>query len=233
MKRKFVNLFENFIGLFYPNLCLGCGKNLYKEEQYLCLHCMLTELPQTNFHRLESNVIEKQFYGKVDIQHATAFLYFEKEIITQKLLHEIKYREGKKLGEKLGAFFGSTLQNSRFTEIDAIIPVPLHPNKQKIRGYNQSEWIAKGIAHAMDKPLLTNVLQRIIENPTQTNKGKYERWENVSGIFQVENTDLIKNKHLLVVDDVLTTGATLEACVIPLQKIQGTKISIAALAAAN
>jgi ComF family protein len=192
----------------------------------------LTQLPRTNYHQIKGNVVEKRFYGKVEIEYASTFLYFEKEIITQKLLHGIKYKGRKELGEKLGALFGSQLANTHFNEADMIIPVPLHPNRLRKRGYNQSEWIAKGIAKTMQKPLLNNVLKRIIENPTQTSKGVYERWENTNGIFESENAELIENKHLLLVDDVLTTGSTLEACIIPLKKIEGVKISIVALAAA-
>ena len=227
---KLLDLLNDFSALFYPHICVGCGKSLYKEEKYLCLNC-LAHLPRTNLHRMANNGLEKRFYGKAEIQHATAFLYFEKATITQKLLHEIKYRGKKEFGEILGVFLGAELRESRFDEIDAIVPVPLHVNRLKNRGYNQSEWIAKGIAHAMEKPLLTNVLRRIIENPTQTQKGVYERWENVSGIFCSENPETVEFKHLLLIDDVITTGATLEACIIPLQKIQGIKISIAALAA--
>ena len=230
MKTKLFDLLNDFSTLFYPNLCVGCGKKLYREEKYLCLNC-LAHLPRTHFHQIVDNVLEKRFYGKAEIQHATAFLYFEKATITQQLLHEIKYRGKKELGERLGVFWGVELKNSRFDEIEAIVPVPLHVNKLKKRGYNQSEWIAKGIARKMEKPLLTNILQRIIENPTQTQKGVYERWENVSGIFGAENPKTVEHKHLLLIDDVLTTGSTLEACIIPLQKIEGIKISIAALAA--
>ena len=232
MKTGLTDVLRDFAGLFYPNLCIGCEKSLQKNEKQLCLHCLM-QLPLTNYHQVKDNVIEKRFYGKAEIQYASTFLYFEKEIITQKLLHGIKYRGRKELGEQLGALFGSQLTSSHFNEIDAIIPVPLHPNKFRIRGYNQSEWIAKGMAKTMKKPLVNNVLKRMIENPTQTQqKGVYERWENTNGIFESENTNLIENKHLLLVDDVLTTGSTLEACIIPLQKLQGVKISIAALAAA-
>ena len=231
MKTGLIDILRDFIALFYPNLCAGCERKLYRNEKQLCLNC-LTQLPRTNYHRTKDNVIEKRFYGKVEIRYASTFLYFEKEIITQKLLHEIKYRGRKELGEQLGALFGSQLINGYFNEIDVIVPVPLHPNKFRIRGYNQSEWIAKGMAKAMKKPLINNVLKRVIENPTQTKKGVYERWENTNGIFESENITLIENKHLLLVDDVLTTGSTLEACIMPLKKIQGIKISIAALAAA-
>jgi ComF family protein len=231
MKTGLIDILHGFIGLFYPNLCLGCEQKLYKNEKNLCLNCLM-QLPLTNYHQTKENIIEKRFYGRAEIQHASTFLYFEKEIITQKLLHAVKYWGRKELGEQLGALFGSQLVNSHFSEVDMIIPVPLHPNRLRRRGYNQSEWIAKGIAKTMQKPLLNNVLKRVIENPTQTSKGVYERWENTTGIFESENSDLIENKHLLLVDDVLTTGSTLEACIIPLQKSQGVKISVAVLAAA-
>ncbi len=230
IKNGLTGILYDFTGLFYPNLCIGCAKSLRRSEKHLCLNCLM-QLPRTNFHLIKENTIEKRFYGKAEIQYATTFLYFEKEIVTQKLLHAIKYQGRKELGEQLGALFGSQLTNSCLNEIDAIIPVPLHPNKFKIRGYNQSEWIARGMAKTMKKPLLNNALKRVVENPTQTKKGVFERWENTAGIFATENETLIANKHLLLVDDVLTTGATLEAGIIPLQKIQGVKISIAALAA--
>ncbi|MDR1729509.1 MAG: ComF family protein [Prevotellaceae bacterium] len=229
LKNGLTGVLHDFTGLFYPNLCIGCGKILRRNEKQLCLNCLM-QLPLTNYHLIDENTIEKRFYGKAEVQCATTFLYFEKEIVTQKLLHAIKYRGQKELGEQMGTLFGLQLKNSRFDKIDAIIPVPLHPNKFKVRGYNQSEWIAKGMALTMMKPLISNVLKRIVENPTQTKKGVFERWENTAGIFESENTELIENKHLLLVDDVLTTGATLEACIIPLQKIKGVKISIAALA---
>jgi len=231
IKTGLTGIFHDFIGLFYPNLCVGCEKSLHRNEKHLCLNC-LVQLPRTNNHQTTDNAIEKRFYGKAEIEYASTFLYFEKEIVTQKLLHEIKYRGKKELGEQMGALFGSQLANSRFSEIDVIVPVPLHPNRFKVRGYNQSEWIARGIAKTMNKPLVNNVLKRAIENPTQTKKSVYERWENTAGIFESENAHLIENKHLLLVDDVLTTGATLEACVLPLKEIEGIKISIVALAAA-
>ncbi len=231
LKNGLTGILYDLAGLFYPNLCIGCKTSLRRNEKQLCLNCLM-QLPLTNYHQIKENIIEKRFYGKVEVQYATTFLYFEKEIITQKLLHEIKYKGRKELGEQLGALFGSQLASSRFNEIDAVIPVPLHPDKFRLRGYNQSEWIARGMAKTMKRPLVNDVLKRMVKNPTQTKKSVYERWENTAGIFDSENVTQIENQHLLLVDDVLTTGSTLEACIIPLQKIKGVKISIAALAAA-
>jgi ComF family protein len=231
LKKKCIQLFNDFAGLFYPEICVGCGRKLYQDEKGLCLYC-LAQLPRTNFHEIRDNAIERRFYGKVKIQYASSFLYFEKELLTQKLLHEIKYRGGREMGRKLGTYFGRELMNSCFNEVDIIIPVPLHKNKQRARGFNQSEFIAEGIGKSMNKPVLFSVLEREIENPTQTNKNVYERWENVVGIFKLKEAASISGQHVLLVDDVLTTGSTLEACILPLLQVDGVKVSVAALAAA-
>jgi ComF family protein len=231
MLKKIKGIFEDFTGLFYPEICIGCGHKLYRNEKNLCLYCF-ADIPRTNYHEIRGNAVEKKFYGKLKIQYASSFLYFEKGLVTQKILHEIKYRGGKELGKRLGAYWGRELKNSCFGEVDAIIPVPLHFNKQRLRGYNQSESIAEGIAESMDKPVILSALVRKIENPTQTNKNVYERWENVKGIFEVTGSTVLEGKHLLIVDDVLTTGSTLEASAYPLLQVDGVKVSIAALTAA-
>ena len=148
-------------------------------------------------------------------------------------MHEIKYKGEKELGEHLGKIFGADLKRSWFDEIDAIIPVPLHSKRLKERGYNQSEWIAQGIARSMGKPLITDALIRESATQTQTKKGVYERWQNVNGIFKVINPTKIENKHILVIDDVITTGATIEACISGLISADGVKVSVATLAVAE
>ncbi|HOI26293.1 MAG TPA: ComF family protein [Paludibacteraceae bacterium] len=231
-KFKPTELFKDFINLFYPKLCVGCGNALFKGEKFICLHC-LNDLARTKYHTIEGNSVEQRFYGKVEVQHATSFLYFEKKSMTQKFMHEIKYKGEKELGEHLGKIFGADLKRSWFDEIDAIIPVPLHSKRLKERGYNQSEWIAQGIARSMGKPLITDALIRESATQTQTKKGVYERWQNVNGIFKVINPTKIENKHILVIDDVITTGATIEACISGLISADGVKVSVATLAVAE
>ena len=225
-------VFEDLISLFYPRLCAGCKTPLVKGEEVICLNC-LADLPRTNYHFIEDNPVFQLFTGRVNIELATAFCRFDKGGHLQHLLHELKYKGNREVGHKLGILFGFDLiQNKLYEDIDCIIPVPLHPKKEKKRGFNQSVEICKGLSESMSRPLLSETLFRDVHTESQTRKGRFERWENVSGIFSVQNGTLLTGKHLLLVDDVVTTGATLEACSGPLLKIPGVKVSIATLACA-
>ena len=226
------NLFTDILNLIYPNLCIICGENLMDKEHQICLSC-LQNIPRTNFHLLPDNPIEKKFWGKVPIHRGTAFFYFQKGSPFQKLLHELKYRDNKEIGEIMGKYAGVELLDSTdFSTVDIIIPVPLHPKKQAKRGYNQSDFICKGLSLVMEKPVDTTNLKRIRENPTQTKKTVYERYENTENLFQVADNELFTGKHVLLVDDVLTTGSTLEACIQALLEVPDIKISIFTLAVA-
>lgn len=223
---------NSFLEIIYPNVCICCGESLVNGEEEICLKCLYT-IPKTNYHLQADNPIEKRFWGKVNIENATAFFHFQKGSSFQHLLHELKYKGNKEIGTVLGKYLGSDLKNSdRFLSIDIIAPVPLHPNRQQKRGYNQSEMIAKGLSAVMQKPLDTIHLTRKIENPTQTKKSVFERWENTNGIFEISDQNIFQNKHVLLVDDVLTTGSTLLACATELLKSDNTKVSIATLAVA-
>jgi len=225
-----MTLFDDLISLFYPRLCAGCNTPLVKGEEVLCLNC-LADLPRTNFHLYTDNPVFQIFIGRVNITQATSFCYFDKGGHMQHLLHQLKYKGNRAVGHKMGMLFGHALnQTETFRDIDAIIPVPLHPKKERKRGYNQSTEICKGLSEAMNRPVITGNLVRNVHTASQTHKGRFERWENVSGIFNVKNGDLFSKKHLLLVDDVVTTGATLEACCQSLFKIPGVKVSIATLA---
>ncbi len=225
-------LFDDLISLFYPRLCAGCNTPLVKGEEVLCLNC-LADLPRTNYHFSKENPVFLAFTGRINIELATSFCRFDKGGRLQHLLHQLKYKGNREVGHKLGMLFGFDLiQNSLFQEIDAIIPVPLHPKKEKKRGFNQSVEICKGLSESMQRPLITGNLIREVDTASQTRKGRFERWENVSGIFSVKKGRLLTSKHLLLVDDVVTTGATLEACCEPLLEIPGVKVSIATLACA-
>jgi ComF family protein len=172
------------------------------------------------------------FWGRVDIKNATAYYFFQKGGRVQAILHKFKYKNQIKIGYYLGRMAGSALKKSGFSDIDLIIPVPLHEVQYKKRGFNQSEVIAKGLGRGMDKPVDINTLFRVRANPTQTRKNRYDRWVNVKGIFELRSSELIENKHVLLVDDVVTTGATLEACAYTLLKGKNVKVSIFALAKA-
>ena len=222
----------DFFNLLYPDLCVVCGENLLKNEQYICLSC-LNDIPKTNYHLLADNPIEKRFWGKVPIFRATAFFYFQKGSSFQKLMHALKYKGNKEIGEKIGKYAAiDLLESIDFKSIDVIIPVPLHPSKYKKRGYNQSEWIGKGLSEILEKPQNTTTLIRKRENTTQTKKSVFERFENTEGIFDCSDKTTLIGKHVLLIDDVLTTGSTLEACIQALLQIKGIKVSIFTLAVA-
>lgn len=224
---------KNLAELFYPNLCIVCSDRLVSQEKFLCMHCW-HDLPVTNFHLLPDNKVAKLFWGRVQIENATSFFAFNKGSNYQHLIHFIKYKGLKELGFETGRRFGNTLKETAdFNSIDIIAPVPLHPEKEKQRGYNQSEWIARGLGQSMQKPISVNNLVRRIFTSTQTRKGRFERWENVENIFEVKNADAFARKHVLLIDDVVTTGSTLEACATELLKIQDTRVSIATLAFAD
>lgn len=227
-----MTVFDDLISLFYPRLCAGCNTPLVKGEEVLCLNC-LADLPRTNYHLIKDNPVYQIFIGRVNITQATSFCRFDKGGRLQHLLHQLKYKGNREVGHKMGILFGFDLiQNSLYQDIDAIIPVPLHPKKEKKRGFNQSVEICKGFSESMNRPIILGNLVRDIHTDSQTRKGRFERWENVSGIFKVKNGDALSEKHLLLVDDVVTTGSTLEACCEPLLKIPGVRVSIATLASA-
>ena len=228
-----MTLINDFISLIYPKTCMACGKSLYKNEDCLCTYC-LYHLPKTNFHLEKDNEVERVFWGRVRIESAASFLYFSKGGKVQKIMHKLKYKGRQEIGVFLGEQYGLELLNSdTFKNIDIIIPVPLHKMKLKKRGYNQSEKFAEGLSLSMKKPVSTDNLYRKIFSETQTKKTRYKRWQNVESIFDIKNPELLKSKHILLVDDVITTGATMEACVNVLKKVPEIKISIASIAYAS
>ncbi len=228
--KKFKNYFNDLISLLYPELCLACGNSLFRNEKLICLSC-LYKLPKTNFHLEANNTIEKIFWGRFPLQRASSFLFFAKGGRVQNLMHEFKYRSKKEIGFYLGELFARELSKTNwFENIDMIIPVPLHNKKQQIRGYNQSDEFGKGLENFSSIPIETGVIKRIVASETQTKKSRFRRWENVSEIFEIAQAEKIKGKHILIVDDVITTGATLEACAQKLLSVGEVKISIASLA---
>lgn len=218
--------------LFYPKICMSCGNALKSQEEILCIKCLL-RLPKTGFQFHEDNPISRVFWGRINIEAATSFLFFSKQGRVQSLMHNLKYRGQKEVGIKLGSLFGEDLIKSPlFQNIDYIVPVPLHPKKLTKRGYNQSLMIAKGLSESMQIDINQD-LKRKIHSSTQTKKSRYDRWKNVKDIFELSENNKLEGKKILLVDDVLTTGATLEACANKLFKVKGISICIATLAYAN
>ncbi|MDP4207424.1 MAG: ComF family protein [Bacteroidota bacterium] len=224
-----MSILSNLLNLFYPRLCAACDDTLYRNEPFLCTGCHYN-LPRTNFHKNDENDVAKIFWGRVPVQYATAFYHFQKGGLVQNLMHKLKYKGQKEIGSELGKIIGKELCQSNFNEVDVIVPVPLHKSKLRKRGYNQSECIAVGIAEAMNKPMDISTLYRAKANATQTRKHRFERWTNVESIFALKHPETIANKHILIVDDVVTTGATLEACANALLQAENVKVSIVTLA---
>lgn len=220
---------KNIFNLFFPELCQICEKSLNKGESVLCVSCR-TDLPLTNFSKLKGNKVEISFYGKIPLNAATSLLYFNKKGNTQKLIHQLKYKHQQQIGNFFGNWLGEEiLLSKRFENIDCIIPVPLHPKKFKKRGYNQVITFGKSLSEIMNIPLLENVLVRISTSNTQTFKNRFERSTNVEEKFDLIDKEILRNKHILLIDDVITTGATLEACCIQLLQSSNIKISIATM----
>ncbi len=228
-----MNLFNDFIDLIFPNYCLMCSGSLVKNEECVCLHCRY-HLPLTNYHKSFTNPLSNRFVGKVDIKYAWAFLKFTKGGHVQNALHQLKYNGKQEVGQLLGRWFGAELKTCQLhTEFDTIIPVPLHPAKLKKRGYNQCDSFAEGLASQMNIGSQLTALRRNTSNRTQTSLSRIERYENTKRIFEVIDYESIRNKRVLLVDDVVTTGSTLEACVVALQEAQCREVSIACIAAAQ
>lgn len=222
---------NDFFGIFYPDICIICNENLHNQEKQICLKCF-SGIPRTHFHLHADNPVEKRFWGRTQIEKATSFFHFTKGSPFQTLLHELKYRNNREIGTLMGLYAGNET-TQYFNEIDVIVPVPLHPKKFRKRGYNQSEEICKGLSDSLSKPTDFRNLIRTKENTTQTKKSVYERYENTSGIFDVKDVSLFINKHILLVDDVLTTGSTIEAAATAIiSRCDNVKISVFTLAMA-
>ena len=223
---------NDFIALFYPDLCLVCGNNLLKHEECICTTC-LHKTPKTNCFKQKENEVSKIFWGRSKLENAAALFTFNKDGNAQKLIHTLKYEEGKNVGIFLGEQLGFAIKESEFfNNIDIVIAVPLHPKKQKLRGYNQSAYLAKGIKEVLSVPINKKSLLRIENTDSQTRKKRFSRWENMMNSFDLKNSNKLMDKHILLVDDVVTTGATLEACAQKLLEIKGVKVSIVTIAVA-
>ena len=220
---------EDFIALLYPRVCAACGNSLFKHEEIICTYC-LYHLPKTNYHLMEDSPLDKVFWGRAQLAHTSALYTFQKKSKVQHLIHQLKYKGRKDVGIYMGKLLGTDLAKTEtFKDVTKVIPVPLHPDKQRKRGYNQSEQIAIGMAKAMNIEMDSTSFIRTVDTETQTRKSRFARWENVKEIFKVTEPEKLANRHILLVDDVITTGATLESAAHMILETEGVKLSVACI----
>lgn len=223
---------KNLLNLLFPNICLACANGLSDNERYLCTDCR-HELPVTNFHYNDLEHVKRIFYGRIKLENATALLKFQKKGITQQLLHNLKYRGYQNVGECLGVWLGHELSTiSTYKTVDVVIPVPLHKSKLRKRGYNQVTKFGEEIANVLNADFNNKILIKKRTAKTQVFKKRFARWASVEEVFDINDDYSLRNKHILLVDDIITTGATMEACANALLKIPNIKLSIASMAIA-
>lgn len=225
-------MLRSLVYMFFPRLCGACQQPLNAAEQHLCFHCKY-RLPRTNFHLYRDNPVEQLFWGRVPLRAASAFYYFRREGKVQHLLHQLKYKGAKDMGREIGRLYGrELLRADAFAGSSCVIPVPLSPEKQRVRGYNQSAVFGEGLADSLGSCLMADALEKVRVTETQTKKARYARWENVAEVYRVASGTDISDRSVLLVDDVVTTGATLEACAGALLAAGAAQVSIACIAAA-
>jgi ComF family protein len=224
---------RDLLSLFFPEVCVGCKRTLIRQEECICTHCKFS-LPYTGFHLEEENQAVKKLWGRVPVENVVSYIYFINGSHVQQIMHSIKYRNNPLVAQFLGRRYGAELNAAElFKEADLIVPVPLHKKRLVQRGYNQSEYFGKGLSESMGIDMHTKTLKRTQHRKSQTTRNRYERYENTKGIFKITKPENIVNQHILLVDDVLTTGATLEACAQALLQVKGVKVSIITLAYAK
>lgn len=227
---KINSLSSRLLHLFYPHNCEGCGSDVVFDSQLLCARCR-HRLPETNFFGQANNPVEKLFYGRVNIQQAGAAFYFTKDSLLQHLMIQLKYRGNKEAGYFLGRTLGTILSAcKKYADIDALVPLPLNPRKEQSRGYNQAVLLCEGIHQVWAKPVLPDAITRTRFTETQTRQNRLSRWQNMDGVFAITDAAALRNQHILLIDDVITTGATLEACSSSLLAVEGVRVSIGAAA---
>ena len=224
----FHELKDSFLHLLFPHICVGCGSDRLERNNLLCIRCMAA-LPETHFELHQNNPVEKKFWGRLPLLAATAQYFFTKESLVQQLIHQFKYKDNKELALQLGRMMGQSLGKSYRFRPDALIPLPLFPAREKRRGYNQSALLCRGIAEELNLPVLDKAVTRPHFTETQTRKGRVERWRNIDGKFLLKDPSSLSGKHILLVDDVITTGATLESCGMELLKAENVQLSAACL----
>lgn len=226
-------MFKSLLHLFFPPTCAGCKTILIVNENVICTSCR-HEMPLTQHHLNPENDAYKKFYGRIPVEHVSALVYFHKKGIVQELIHSLKYRGQEAIGTVFGEWYAEELKNIPvLSTVDTIIPVPLHLKKLRERGYNQVTEFGNALAKSLQIPVNTTILFRQVYSKTQSQKNRLGRTEGIDTIFDVSFDEKDRNKHFLLIDDVITTGATLEVCAKALLKIPGTKISIVCMAMAD
>ena len=231
---KPISFWRRILDLISPRLCVVCGYRLSVSEEILCTKCLL-HLPRTGFHlNAYENEMAKLFWGQIPIERATAFFYYEAHADAANIIYELKYKNHPEIGEEVGRMFAKEIKPSGFFYgIDGIVPVPLAKKRLRQRGYNQSEEIARGVAAISDLPIFDQAVRRLFFEGSQTSKGRWDRNENVENVFELVQADTIRGKHILLIDDVVTTGATVIACAKELCKAGGVRISVLSLGLAK
>lgn len=229
------SLLNDFLSLIFPENCLSCSRPLFKKENSICLYC-LHRLPRTYYHLFPDNELSKRFWGRVDIFKAGAYLHFTKGSSVQKMMFKIKYHGMKEGAKFIGHQYGQDLKSSNWDSfIDLIVPVPMHKSKMRKRGYNPSAIFSEGLSDSLQREMMEDALVRTEAAVSQTGKSKFERWENVKRIYEVNERwiKIIQGKNILLTDDVITTGATVEACAGKLLEAGAKSVSVAAIAVAQ
>lgn len=230
--KTIVSYLKSLQSLFYPEACVGCGSSLLRNEDLICLGCELN-LPVNAFIQHAKTPALQVFDGRLPLVYAHSFLDFSKNGIAQHLIHALKYQDREDVGEFLGRRFAEKLDHLQVATPDVIVPVPLHKTKYKTRGYNQCSSIARGMQQVWNCDVADNAVNRAVANPSQTKLSRARRWDNVKGIFTLKKPELLTGKHVLLIDDTLTTGATLESCGITILEANDVRLSIATLAIAR
>ena len=226
-------MFKTLINLFFPKVCAGCHSFLLSNENVICTLCR-HNIPLTNHHLNPENEAFKKFYGRIPVEYTSALVYFHKKGIVQEIIHNLKYKGHEEIGTILGEWYAEDLKNSAVLKtVDAIIPVPLHKRKLRERGYNQVTTFGKALSENMDLDYNDSILFRRVYSKTQSKKNLLGRSDGIDTVFDVTFTEKDHNKHFLLIDDVITTGSTLEACSHALLKIPGAKISLVCMAMAH
>ncbi|ULQ51260.1 ComF family protein [Flavihumibacter fluvii] len=226
----FLTLFHHLSGLFFPHTCAACGSANLVPDAGICPQCLAT-LPVTGYLHEPGNPVEEIFWGRITLQHAAACCFFAKKSRIQHALHQVKYHFRGDAAIHLGEWMGHQLSASAwFSSIDLLLPMPLHPKRQSERGYNQAELLCRGISAVTKLQQLPNALVRKSATRSQTHQHRHERWENMQGVFGIADPGPLANRHILLIDDVVTTGATLEAMGEQLLKIPGLTLSICCFA---
>ncbi|HPM28861.1 MAG TPA: phosphoribosyltransferase family protein [Chryseolinea sp.] len=232
MNPSLTEIFTDFASLFFPNHCLACNGALVKGEEIVCTSC-ISEMPQTDYHLYRENALKARLAIRIPIVHAVAFFKFAKSSRVQHLLHALKYKNHPEIGVMLGKVYGTRLRDTELSsKFDLILPVPLHESRKRKRGYNQSSKFAEGLSEKLDIPYSDSLLTRARNTQTQTRKTRFNRWQNVSDVFLIKDVNGIKGKRILLVDDIITTGSTIEACGQTLINNGCFSLSIACLAEA-